>query len=100
MYSARQEALKELLGKLVTVLGRERNLSIFGRLFCGGERVERLQISVLSCTRPRLKDQGSVDYLILSSGLSGCVNFEMERNLKEKYLLKPPRLKKEKIGNS
>jgi hypothetical protein len=83
MYSARQEALKELMRKLVTVLGRECNLSNFGRLFCGGERVERLQISVLSCTRPRLNDRDNVDYLILSSGLSGCVNFEMERSLEE-----------------
>jgi len=85
MYSARQETLKELMRKLVTVLGRERNLSIFGGLFCGGERVERLQISVLSCTRSRLNDRDKVDsdYLILSSGLSGCVSFEMERSLKE-----------------
>jgi len=32
MYSARQEALTELMRKLATVLERERNLSIFGTL--------------------------------------------------------------------
>ena len=60
IYSARQEALTELMRKLATVLERERHLSIFGTTagcFAECERVECLQISVLSCARPRLCDQ-------------------------------------------
>lgn len=73
MYSARQEALDRTDEK--ALLYWEGICQSLKGLLCEGERVECLQISVLSCTRPRLNDRDNVDYLILSSGLSGWVSF-------------------------